>query len=111
MDAQVRTVVLGVADRRELSRRTTRRRSQSTFINFATPDLLFKLLTTKRREILHALIGAGPVSIREISRRMERDIKATHGDVTMLGTAGVLQKNDDGQIELPFDVVKVDVAL
>jgi predicted transcriptional regulator len=114
MDAHIRTVTLGVADRKELSRRTAqaaRSRGQNAFINFATPDLLFKLLTTKRREILSALTGAGPLSIREISRRMERDIKAVHGDVIMLLTAGVLRKNEDGQIELPFDAIRVDVVL
>lgn len=112
MDANIRTVTLGVADRREAARRAAQAaRGRGAFINFASPELLFKLLSTKRREILLALIGAGPVSIREISRRMERDIKAVHGDVTMLLTAGVLRKNDDGQIELPFDAVRVDVVL
>lgn len=114
MNAQTRTIILGVADRREAARRAAQAlkgRTSNAFINFATPELLFKLLSTKRREILRALIGAGPVSIREISRRMERDIKATHGDVTMLLTAGVLKKTDDGQIELPFDEIKVEVVL
>jgi predicted transcriptional regulator len=114
MNAQTRTVILGVADRREASRRAAQAlkgRAPSTFINFASPELLFKLLSTKRREILRALTGAGPLSIREISRRMERDIKATHGDVTMLLTAGVLRKTEDGLVELPFDVIKVEVVL
>ncbi|GAA0558650.1 transcriptional regulator [Rhizomicrobium electricum] len=114
MNAQARTVVLGVADRREASRRAAqalKSRAPHTFINFASSELLFKLLSTKRREILRALTGAGPLSIREIARRMERDIKAVHGDVTMLLTAGVLQKTEDGLVELPFDVIRVDVVL
>jgi predicted transcriptional regulator len=110
MNAQSRMLILSVADRKEVSRRAPLK-ARGTFINFATSDLLFKLLSTKRREILRTLTGAGPLSIREISRRMERDIKAVHGDVTMLLTAGVLQKTDDGLVELPFDVIRVDVVL
>ena len=34
-------------------------------IDFATPELLWKVLTAKRWELLKALCGAGPVSIRE----------------------------------------------
>jgi predicted transcriptional regulator len=45
-------------------------------ISFASPELLWKVLTAKRREILKALCGAGPVSIREAARRVDRDVKA-----------------------------------
>ena len=37
-----------------------------------------------RSELLKALCGAGPVSIREAARRVHRDVKAVHGDVTAL---------------------------
>lgn len=114
MDAQVKTVTLGVADRAEVSRRAAeafRGRAQGTFISFATPELLFKLLTTKRWEILRAMTGAGPLSIRETARRVERDVKAVHGDVTALRTAGVLRRTDDGLVEFPFDAIRVDVVL
>jgi len=38
----------------------------------------------KRWEILEALCGDGAVSIREAARRVERDVKAVHSDVTAL---------------------------
>ena len=37
---------------------------KSARISFATPELLWKVLTAKRWELLKALCGAGPVSIR-----------------------------------------------
>jgi hypothetical protein len=49
---------------------------QSARISFATPELLWKLLTAKRWELLKVLCGAGPVSIREAARRAGRDVKA-----------------------------------
>ena len=50
-------------------------------ISFETPELLWKVLTAKRWDIIKALTGAGPVSIREVARRVGRDVKAVHGDV------------------------------
>ncbi|HPR44736.1 MAG TPA: hypothetical protein PLZ13_10450, partial [Ottowia sp.] len=41
-------------------------------ISFAPPELLWKVLTAKRWELLKALCGAGPVSIREAARRVDR---------------------------------------
>ncbi len=84
---------------------------RSTRISFATPELLWKVLTEKRWELLKALCGAGPVSIREAARRVGRDVKAVHGDVTALLNAGVLNRTDDGLIVFPFEAVKVEFLL
>ena len=77
-------------------------------ISFATPELLWKVLTTKRWELLKALCGAGPVSIREAARRVERDVKAVHGDVTALLAAGLLNRAEGRGVEFPYDAVKVE---
>lgn len=83
----------------------------SARISFATPELLWKVLTAKRWELLKALCGAGPVSIREAARRVDRDVKAVHGDVTALLAAGVLDRTAHGAIEFPYDAVKVEFLL
>jgi predicted transcriptional regulator len=80
-------------------------------ISFATPELLWKVLTAKRWELLKALCGAGPVSIREAARRVGRDVKAVHTDATALLLAGVLDRTADGQIEFPYEAVKVEFLL
>ena len=84
---------------------------KSCRIGFATPELLWKVLTAKRWELLKALCGAGPVSIREAARRVGRDVKAVHGDVTALLNAGILNRAEGGGIEFPFDAVKVEFVL
>ena len=89
----------------------TRRAERTARISFATPELLWDVLTAKRWELLKALCGAGPVSIREAARRVGRDVKAVHGDVTALLEAGVLSRAPDGRIEFPFDAVKVEFLL
>ncbi len=80
-------------------------------ISFATPELLWRVLTEKRWELLKVLCGAGPMSIREAARRAERDVKAVHGDVTALLNAGVLNKTENGLIVFPYEAVKVEFLL
>jgi predicted transcriptional regulator len=85
--------------------------AESARISFATPELLWKVLTAKRWELLKVLCGAGPLSIREAARRVERDVKAVHGDITALLVAGVLDRVEDGRIVFPFDAVKIEFLL
>lgn len=89
----------------------SRKSSGSARISFATPELLWKVLTSRRWALLRTLCGAGPVSIREAARRVGRDVKAVHADVTALLAAGVLDRADDGRIIFPFQAVKVEFLL
>lgn len=84
---------------------------KSARISFASPELLWQVLTAKRWELLKALCGAGPVSIREAARRVSRDVKAVHGDVTALLSAGVLSRAERGGVEFPFEAAKVEFLL
>ena len=84
---------------------------KSARISFATPELLWKVLTAKRWELLKALCGAGPMSIREAARRVGRDVKAVHGDVTALLNAGVLDRAEGGGIVFPYEAVKIEFML
>ena len=89
----------------------TGKREKSARISFATPELLWKVLTAKRCELLKVLCGAGPISIREAARRVGRDVKAVHSDVSALLNTGVLDRSEDGRIIFPFDAVKVEFLL
>ena len=84
---------------------------KSARISFATPELLWKVLTAKRWELLKVLCGAGPMSIREAARRVGRDVKAVHSDITALLNAGVIDRVEDGRIIFPFEAVKVEFLL
>lgn len=88
----------------------SRRPEKQAHISFASPELLWQVLTLKRWELLRALCGAGPVSIREAARRVGRDVKAVHADIVALLNAGVLSRSAAG-VEFPYDVVKVEFML
>ncbi|MDA0368903.1 MAG: transcriptional regulator [Proteobacteria bacterium] len=85
--------------------------AQGNYISFASVDLLWKIVTPKRWEIIRVMTGAGPVSIREVSRRVARDVKSVHGDVQALLRAGVLDRDEGGRIVFPYDEVHVDFVV
>jgi predicted transcriptional regulator len=108
------TVTIGISsveDTKARMRRAFQGKKQGAFISFATPELLWKVITPKRWEVLRAMTGAGPVAIREVARRVDRDVKSVHGDIQALLKAGVLDRADDGRIVFPYDEVNVDFVL
>jgi predicted transcriptional regulator len=112
----VKTVTLDVATRRDAGEDFVRawetgKSAKNARISFETPELLWKVLTARRWELLKSLCGVGPVSIREAARRLGRDVKTVHGDVTALLDAGVLDRTASGAIEFPYEAVKVEFLL
>lgn len=112
----MKTVILEVRDPKEVMAAFAEswkegKQQKSARISFASPELLWRILTAKRWELLKALCGAGPVSIREAARRVHRDVKGVHGDVVALLEAGLLSRTDRGAIEFPYEAVKVEFLL
>lgn len=108
------TVTIGVSsanDSKTRLRRAFSGEKQGAFIGFASLELLWKVLTPKRWEIVRAMTAAGPLAIREVARRVDRDVKSVHGDVQALLKAGVLDRADDGRIVFPYDEVHVDFVV
>jgi predicted transcriptional regulator len=108
------SVTLEVASREKIKNRLLRAfdgEAHGQFISFESPELLFKVLSGKRWDLLKIMTGAGAMTIREAARRLGRDVKAVHGDVQALLKDGILQKTEKGQIIFPYDVVHVDFVL
>ena len=115
MTTQMKPLTIGVATPEEVRARALAAMKSGqpagAFLAFASAELLWKVLTQKRWTILRATAGAGPLSIREIARRVDRDVKAVHADVHALLDAGVINRTADGMIEFPFDAIHVDFML
>jgi predicted transcriptional regulator len=106
---EVRSLAQTLADASRVMK--TGRGEREAHIAFATPELLWQVLTAKRWELLKTLCGAGRVSIREAARRVGRDVKAVHADVKALLDAGLLNRTADGGVEFPFQAIKVEFVL
>jgi predicted transcriptional regulator len=110
----MKTVTLEVASWEDVTRRALeafRGKRQHARISFATPELLWKVLTAKRWELLKAMAGHGPLTIRGVARRVGRDVKAVHGDVQALIEAGLLDRTAKKQVVFPFATIRVEFTL
>ena len=111
----MKTVVIGVSSRKEANARLMRAletgKPQNAYRSFESTADLWRTLSPKRWDVLKAMTGVGAISLREVARRVERDVKGVHADVHVLLNAGLLDKTDDGKIIFPFDAVHVDFML
>ena len=107
----MKTVTLEVCAIDDVKRRFVQAfsgKEQGVFINFESSAALWKALSVKRWQLIEMLTGAGPVTIREAARRVQRDVKAVHGDIHALLNTGLLAKTADGKIVFPYDAIHVD---
>ena len=86
------------------------RRASGPRYSFDSLDLLWSTLTARRWELLKTIAGQGPLSIREVARRVGKDVKGVHADVQALLACGLLTKTESG-VEFPFDAIHVDFML
>lgn len=103
--------ISSVEDTQASMPRAFRGEEQGAFISFAIAELLWRIITPKRWEVLRAMTGAGPLAVREVARRVGRDVKTVHGDIQALLKAGVIDRTESGQIVFPYDEVHVDFVL
>lgn len=84
---------------------------QDETISYATPAQLFKVFTQKRWEMIAYLQTLqNPVSIRELARKLKRDIRRVHDDVQVLLNEGVIEKDGAG-ITIPYAEIHTDFTL
>ena len=70
--------------------------------------LLLKTLTPARWELVDRLRGEGPLSIYQLAKRLGRDYKNVHTDVSALARIGVIEKQGDARVSVPWDVVRAE---
>ena len=107
-----RTVELRVGDARDAldrfeaawNRRTEGMKSLRV-LTVGSLALLLKTLTPARWQLLDRLREAGPLSIYELAKRLERDYKNVHTDVTALARLDLIERQDR-LVAVTWDVVR-----
>ncbi len=84
---------------------------QGEFLNFETPAQFFGQLSEKRWHIVRAAKGKGEMSVRELARVVERDVKRVHDDVVILAELGLLERTEAGGVSCPFTSMHIDMYL
>jgi predicted transcriptional regulator len=80
-------------------------------LNFATATQLFSELTPKRMELLDTLKRTGPQSVYRLSKILGRNYSNVHASVARLMELGLIEKNEEGKILVPWDDIEIHVAL
>lgn len=96
---------------RTSGKRAQARTYQGEVLNFETPGAFFSRLSERRWELVRALQGQGALAVRELARRVERDVKRVHEDVQVLADLGLVERTESGSVECPFAEVHIDMHL
>lgn len=85
--------------------------AQGDRLNFESAAAFFGKLTERRWAMIHALQGAGEVPVRELARRVGRDVKRVHEDAGVLVSLGLIERTERGGLCCSYDDIHVDMHL
>jgi predicted transcriptional regulator len=80
-------------------------------LSFPELPSLLRTLSPARWDLLERLKTEGPLSIYELAKRLERDYKNVHTDVTQLAALGVIEKQADGKVSVPWQLLRAELRL
>jgi len=80
-------------------------------LSFEDLPLLLRTLTPARWALLRALQQKKAGSIYELAKRLARDYKNVHTDVSRLADLGLVLKEPDGGVAVAFDIVNARFEL
>ncbi|CAB3663991.1 hypothetical protein LMG26696_03523 [Achromobacter pulmonis] len=84
---------------------------QGERLNFESAAAFFGQLTELRWNMVREMLGAGRVGVRELARRLGRDVKRVHQDAHALVDLGLLEQDEDGGLICPFADIHIDMHL
>ncbi|WP_441294043.1 HVO_A0114 family putative DNA-binding protein [Achromobacter ruhlandii] len=84
---------------------------QGERLNFESAAAFFGQLTELRWNMVREMLGAGRVGVRELARRLGRDVKRVHQDAHALVALGLLEQDEGGGLICPFADIHIDMHL
>lgn len=80
-------------------------------LNFPTASQLFTEITPKRLELLDTLKKTGPQSVYRLAKTLGRNYSNVHSSVVGLLNLGLIAKDADDRVYVPWDDVEIHVSL
>jgi predicted transcriptional regulator len=80
-------------------------------LTFEDLPLLTRTLSPARWALLRDLRQKGTTSIYELAKRLGRDYKNVHTDVTQLAALGLIERDAEGRVAVPWDVLRTEFRL
>jgi predicted transcriptional regulator len=72
---------------------------------------LLRALSPARWQLLERLSRQGPATIYELAKRLERDYKNVHTDVTQLAALGIIERRSDARVAVTWDAIRAEFRL
>jgi predicted transcriptional regulator len=86
-------------------------RSPDFHLSFESARSLFAELTPARLDLLDTLRRVGPCSVYALAKAAERNYSNVHTDVARLEALGLIDRDDEGEILVPYESVEIVVPL
>ena len=80
-------------------------------LSFSDLPSLLRTLSPARWILLQNLHTNGACSIYELAKRLQRDYKNVHTDVTQLAAIGLIARQDDGRVAVAWDLLRAEFKL
>ena len=80
-------------------------------LSFESARMLFSELTPARVDLLDTLRRVGPCSVYALAKAAERNYSNVHTDATRLEELGLIERNEEGLISVPYESVEILVPL
>ena len=88
-----------------------RGRSPDFRLSFESARSLFADLTPARVELLSTLRRTGPCSVYALAKAAGRNYSNVHTDIARLEILGLVERNEEGSVSVPYESVEILVPL
>lgn len=80
-------------------------------VYFGDMKTFLKHITPKRLELLEELHRTGPMSVNALAKLLKRSYKNVHEDVSALELVGLIEKDEQKHIDVPWDEITTTLKL
>lgn len=105
------TLIIEVSDNNAIKQRVKnamKGHSQGEYVSFSTIELMHKVMTPRRWDIIHKL-QTKSLGLRELSREMGLDAGNLQRDIKPLKEYGIVQ-DVDGQLTVPYREIRMQLV-
>lgn len=82
---------------------------QAPGYSFRSHEELLDTLNGNRFAMLKAFCGGDPIGVRELARRVGRDVRAVHADAQRLIGIGLIDRAGNGKLHFPYSGVHLEL--
>ncbi len=80
-------------------------------VYFESAEVLSKVITRQRHNLLKTLHANGPLSVRALAALLERDYKNVYEDVKILEESGLIERDSRNRINAPYAKLTIELPL